>query len=55
MGFRHAQPGDLRTLLGEATGDSLGLMPRPYPRQQLLGLVLDFMAQNASPTEQEQP
>ena len=55
MGFRHAQPGDLRTLLGEATGDSLGLMPRPYPRQQLLGLVLDFIAQNSIPTGQEQP
>ena len=55
MGFRHAQPGDLGTLLGEATGNSLGLMPRPYPRQQLLSLVLDFMAQSSIPTGQEQP
>ena len=55
MGFRHAQPGDLRTLLGEATGNSLGLMPRPYPRQQLRGLMLNFMTQNSIPTGQEQP
>ena len=50
MGFRPAQPGDLRTLLGEATTNSLGLTPRPYPRAQLLGLVLDFVAQSHTPT-----
>ena len=55
MGFRHAQAGDLRTLLGEATNNSLGLTPRPYPRPQLLGLVLDFVEQDLVPTWQEQP
>jgi len=55
MGFRNAQAGDLRTLLGEATGDSLGLTPRPYPRPQLLGLVNDFVEQDPIPTWQEQP
>ena len=54
MGFRHAQPHDLRTLLGEAASDDLGLMPRPYPRPQLLGLVLDFMKNDLIPTWQEQ-
>ena len=54
MGFRHAQPHDLRTLLGEAASDDLGLMPRPYPRPQLLGLVLDFMRNDLIPTWQEQ-
>ena len=54
MGFRPAQPADLRTLLGEATSDTLGLTPRPYPRPQLLGLVLDFVAQHHTPTWQEQ-
>ena len=55
MGLRHAQAGDLRTLLGEATTNSLGLTPRPYPRPQLLGMVLDFVAQNHVPAWQEQP
>ena len=54
MGFRHAQPHDLRTLLGEAAPDDLGLRPRPYPRPQLLGLVLDFMENDRIPTWQEQ-
>ena len=49
MGFRTAQAGDLRTLLGEATSNSLGLIPRPYPRPQLLGLVLDFVEQDRIP------
>ena len=43
MGFRQAQSHDLRTLLGEAAPNDLGLVPRPYPRPQLLSLVLDFM------------
>ena len=55
MGFRLAQAGDLRTLLGEATSNSLGLTPRPYPRSQLLGLLLDFVEQDRVPTGQEQP
>ena len=55
MGFRHAQPDDLRILLGEPISDSLGLSPRPYPRSQLLDLVLDFVAQDRVPTWQEQP
>ena len=54
MGFRPALPADLRTLLGEATSDSLGLTPRPYPRPQLLGLVLDFVGQHRTPAWQEQ-
>jgi hypothetical protein len=55
MGFRHAQPHDLRTLLGELAPNDLGLMPRPYPRPQLLGLVLDFVEQDLIPAWQEQP
>ena len=55
MGFRPAQPADLRTLLGEASTNPLGLTPRPYPRAQLLGLVLDFVALDRVPTGQEQP
>ena len=55
MGFRHAQPDDLRILLGEAASHSLGLTPRPYPRPQLLSLVLDFVEQDRIPTWQEQP
>ena len=55
MGFRNALPADLRILLGEAARDTLGLTPRPYPRPQLLGLVLDFVAQDCVPTWQEQP
>lgn len=54
MGFRHAQPHNLRTLLGEAAPNDLGLLPRPYSRPQLLGLVLDFMKNNRIPTGQEQ-
>lgn len=54
MGFRHAQPQDLRTLLGEAAPNDLGLLTRPYPRPQLLGLVLDFMENDRIPTLQEQ-
>lgn len=54
MGFRQAQPHDLRTLLGEAAGHDLGLVPRPYPRPQLLGLVLDFMEKDRIPTSQQQ-
>ena len=55
MGFRHAQAGEMRTLLGEAISNSLGLTPRPYPRPQLLGLVLDFVEQASVPTWKEQP
>lgn len=55
MGFRHAQAGDLRTLLGEAAPNDLGLISRPYPRPQLLGLVLAFVEQDRIPTGQEQP
>ncbi|SFP88995.1 BLUF domain-containing protein [Hymenobacter arizonensis] len=54
MGFRHAQPHDLRTLLGEAAPNNLGLLTRPYPRPQLLGLVMDFIANDRIPTWQEQ-
>ena len=54
MGFRQAQPHDLRTLLGESAPNDLGLVPRPYPRPQLLGLVLDFVENNRIPTWQEQ-
>jgi len=54
MGFRQAQSHDLRTLLGEAAPDDLGLILRPYPRPQLLGLVLDFMKNRRIPSWQEQ-
>lgn len=54
MGFRHTQPHALRTLLGEEATDALGLVPRPYPRPQLLGLVLDFVEHDAVPTGQQQ-
>ena len=54
MGFRHAQPHNLRTLLGEAAPNDLEVLPRPYSRPQLLGLVLDFMKNNRIPTGQEQ-
>ena len=54
MGFRHALAYDLRTLLGEAAPNDLGLVPRPYPRPQLLGLVLDFVENDQIPTWQEQ-
>jgi hypothetical protein len=49
MGCRLARPEDLRTLLGEAPTNSLGLPHRPYPRPQLLALLEDFVAQG--PTE----
>jgi hypothetical protein len=52
MGFRHAQPDDLRTLLGEPADHDLGLVPRPYPRLQLLGLVLDFVERTPVPAWQ---
>ena len=55
MLFRYAQAGDLRTLLGQASHNSLGLTPRPSPRPQLLGPVLDFVALNPVPTVQGQP
>ena len=54
MGFRQVQAHDLRTLLSEAAPNGLGLVPRPYPRPQLLGLVLDFMENDRIPTWQEQ-
>lgn len=53
MGFRQAQSHDLRTLLGGAALNDLGLVPRPYPRPQLLGLVLDFMKNDRIPNWQE--
>ena len=54
MGFRHAQPHDLRTLLGEAAANDLELVPRPYPRPQLLALVLGFIEQDLAPNWQGQ-
>lgn len=54
MGFRQAQAQELRTLLGESAPDDLGLVPRPYPRPQLLGLVLDFVENDCIPTGQQQ-
>ncbi|GAB3639330.1 hypothetical protein GCM10027422_49210 [Hymenobacter arcticus] len=45
MGCRLAQPHDLRTLLGEAPADGLGLTHQPYPRPQLLALLEEFVAQ----------
>ena len=53
MGFRHAQSRELRTLLGETAPNSLGLIARPYPRTQLLAMLLDFVAQDSTPTCQE--
>ena len=50
MGFRHAQHHDLRTLLGEAAPNELGLVPRSYPQPQLLGLMLDLMENDRIPT-----
>jgi hypothetical protein len=40
-----AHPAELRTLLGEAPADGLGLAHRPYPRPQLLALLEDFVVQ----------
>ena len=53
MGFRHAQSQDLRTLLGEGGPNSLSLIPRFYPRIHLLGMILDFVAQDQLPVWQE--
>ena len=53
MGCRLAQPDDLRTLLGEAPANDLGLTPRPYPRPQLLALLENFVAQGPVETGQE--
>lgn len=55
MGCRLAQPDDLRTLLGEAPADNLGLVHRPYPRPQLLALLEDFVAQGPVETGQAHP
>ncbi|WP_223650597.1 BLUF domain-containing protein [Hymenobacter psoromatis] len=53
MGCRLARPADLRTLLGEAPADDLGLTHRPYPRSQLLALLENFVAQGPVETGQE--
>lgn len=45
MGCRQARPADLRTLLGEAPANDLGLIHRPYSRPQLLALLESFVAQ----------
>ena len=37
-------PTELRALLGEGIPDALGLLARPYPRAQLLELVVGFLA-----------
>ncbi|TDN38792.1 BLUF domain-containing protein [Hymenobacter sp. UV11] len=52
MGCRLAQLADLRTLLGEAPADDLGLTHRPYPRPQLLALLEGFVAQGPVETGQ---
>jgi hypothetical protein len=55
MGCRVARSQDLRTLLGEAPTDSLGLTHRPYPRPQLLALLEEFVAQGPAETGQGHP
>ena len=55
MGCRLAQPDDLRTLLGEAPANNLGLTHRPYPRPQLLALLESFVAQGAVKTGRGHP
>ena len=53
MGCSLAQPDDLRTLLGEAPANTLGLAHRPYPRPQLLALLESFVAQGPVETGHE--
>jgi hypothetical protein len=55
MGCRLARSADLRTLLGEAPANDLGLTHRPYPRPQLLTLLENFVAQGPVETKQEHP
>jgi hypothetical protein len=55
MGCRVARPADLRTLLGEAPTDNLGLTHRPYPRPQLLTLLEDFVAHGPTETDHGHP
>ncbi|OGX91757.1 BLUF domain-containing protein [Hymenobacter coccineus] len=55
MGCRLAQAADLRTLLGEAPANTLGLAHRPYPRPQLLARLEHFVAQGPIETGQEHP
>lgn len=55
MGCRLAHAADLRALLGEAPPDGLGLLPRPYPRPQLLALLEAFVAQGELETGPAHP
>ncbi|MDJ0367684.1 BLUF domain-containing protein [Hymenobacter sp. H14-R3] len=55
MGCRLARPHDLRTLLGEAPADGLGLTHRPYSRPQLLALLEGFVAQGPAEMEPAHP
>ena len=56
MGFRVAQPQQLRTLLGYVAPDSPALLVlRPYTRPELLALLHDFVAQCQVASWQEHP
>ena len=57
MELRHAQSHDLRTLLGEAVYNGLifNFIILFYTRIHLLGMILDFVAQDQSPAWQEHP
>ena len=55
IGLRHAQSHDLRTLLGEAVynGLTFNFIILFYTRIHLLGMILNFVAQDQLPVWQE--